>query len=153
VKKPSVKKPSALVVRLEAVKRDGALRPEGRGARKILVTEIYPAKEMETTEVLWNPPVGEEKCSVQVTTDTEVAVFTQTARQDRHYHKTGTEIYMVLEGTMVIEVEGEDYTLSAGDMIVVQPGATHEVKPEGTEFLCRVVTANCGGAADKYKIA
>lgn len=146
-----MEQPSALVVRLEAVKRDGALRPMGRGARKILVTEIYPAKEIEGREVVWKPPEGEDKCPVRVMTDTEIAVFNHTASQDRHYHKTGTEIYMVLEGVMVIEVEGEDYILSAGDMIVISPGAMHEVKPEGREFLCRVVTVNCGGAADKYK--
>jgi mannose-6-phosphate isomerase-like protein (cupin superfamily) len=146
-----MEQPSALVVRLEAVKRDDALRLGERGARKILVTEIYPAKEIEAREVMWNSPAGEDKCPVRVMTDTEIAVFNHIASQDRHYHKTGTEIYMVLEGMMVIEVEGEDYALSAGDMIVVNPGARHEVKPEGTEFLCRVVTVNCGGASDKYK--
>ena len=149
-----MKKATALVVRLEAVKRDAALRAGGRGARKILVTEIYPARECEAADVDWTPPEDDVGlCPVQVTGDTEIAVFTQAATQDRHYHRTGTEIYMVLEGTMIIEVEGEDYTLSAGDMIVVNPGAIHEVKPEGTEFLCRVVTVNCGGAADKYKTA
>ena len=56
---------------------------------------------------------------------------------------------MVMEGEMVIEVDGKEYPLLAGDMIVVNPGATHQVKPEGTEFLCRVVTVNCGGDADK----
>lgn len=143
--------PPALFVTLEAVKRDGALQPGGRGARKILVTEIYTSKETEASEVLWNPPADAGKCPVRVTNDTEVAVFTHAASQDRHYHERGTEMYMVLEGRMVIEVEGVDHTLSAGDMIVVNPGAIHAVKPEGTEFLCRVVTVNCGGASDKYK--
>ncbi|HKR00590.1 MAG TPA: cupin domain-containing protein [Pyrinomonadaceae bacterium] len=148
-----MKESPALVVSLEAVKRDAALRAGGRGARKILVMELYPATEREATDIVWTPPEDAGSlCPVQVTTNAEVAVFTQGAAQDRHYHQTGTEIYMVLEGTMLIEVEGEDYTLSAGDMIVVNPGATHEVKPEGTEFLCRVVTINCGGASDKYKI-
>jgi quercetin dioxygenase-like cupin family protein len=140
----------ALLVRLESLKRDAALAQDSRGARKILVTELYSAKESEALNVEWNPPVDAGKCPVQVTNNIEVAVFTQSAAQDRHFHRTGTEMYMVLEGAMKIEVEGEEYTLLAGDMIVVNPGAIHEVKPEGTEFLCRVVTANSGGRADKY---
>lgn len=142
-----------LLVKLESVKRDAALARGGRGARKILVTDLYAARESETEQVEWNPPAGAEKCPVQVTDNLEVAVFTHRASQDRHFHRTGTEIYMVLEGEMRIEVENEDYQLLAGDMIVVNPGAAHEVKPQGTEFLCRVVTANCGGAADKYAAA
>ena len=62
-------------------------------------------------------------------------------------------MYMVLEGGMTIEVEGKDYMLLAGDMIVVNPGAVHQVKPEGTKFLCRVVTPNCVGSSDKYSAA
>lgn len=139
-----------LLVRLEAVKRDAALARGGRGARKLLVTELYAAAESEAAEVEWGPPAGSGKCPVQVTSNVEVAVFTQDASQERHFHRAATEIYTVLEGEMRIEVEGVDYRLRAGDMIVVNPGAAHEVKPRGTEFLCRVVTANCGGRADKY---
>jgi quercetin dioxygenase-like cupin family protein len=84
--------------------------------------------------------------------DTEVAVFSQRALQDRHYHRLGTEMYMVLEGRMEIEVAGKNYVLFPGDMIVVNPNAVHQVKPEGTEFICRVVTVNCGGAPDKYVV-
>ena len=85
-----------------------------------------------------------------MTENIEVAIFTQNVVQDRHFHKIGTEIYTVLEGEMRIEVEEKDYVLLAGDMIVVNPGAVHEVKPEGTNFLCRVVTSNCIGSSDKY---
>ena len=51
---------------------------------------------------------------------------------------------------MKIEVEGTEYHMKEGDMVVVNPGALHEVKREG-EFLCRVLTANCGGPQDKYE--
>lgn len=139
-----------LLVNLEAIKRDPALEAGNRGARKILVTELYPEKEVETTQVEWMPPVDSEKCPVEVTKNIELAVFTQNAPQDRHLHKLGTEMYMVLEGKMKIEVEGQDYVLLPGDMLIVNPGAAHEVKPAGIEFLCRAVTANCGGNADKY---
>jgi quercetin dioxygenase-like cupin family protein len=143
----------ALLVKLESVKRDAALGQGSRGARKILVTELYPAKESEAVQVEWHSPADAGKCPVQVTNNLEVAVFTHDASQDRHFHKIGTELYMVIEGEMRIEVDGEDYRLLAGDMIVVNPGAVHEVKPKGTKFLCRVVTANCGGSTDKYPAA
>lgn len=141
----------ALSVTLQAVKSDNALHKDGRGARKLLVTELYPKTEEKATEVDWKAHLPSGKCPVQVMKDSEFAFFTHGAKQDRHYHKKGTEIYMVLEGNMKIEVEGIDYDLSIGDMIIVNPKAVHEVKPEkGTEFLCRVLTVNCGGESDKY---
>ena len=142
-------KPPALLVTLDAVKRDPALAASGRGARKLLVTGMRRDSETDATGVAWQPPASGERCPVQATRDTEVAIFNQHASQDRHRHRAATEIYMVLEGRMTIEVEGCDYLLGAGDMIVVNPGATHLVKPGGAQFLCRVVTANCGGALDK----
>lgn len=82
--------------------------------------------------------------------DTEVAVFNQNAKQDRHYHNEGTEIYMVLEGKMETEVAGQNYLLVVGDMIVVNPGAVHEVK-RNTNFICPVITVNCEGLSDKVQ--
>lgn len=141
---------SAFLVRKDAIKADPAIQAGGRGARKLLVTELYAARECAPTMVAWSPPMDAGKCPVQEMADTEVAVFNQFAKQDRHKHENGTEMYMVLEGTMTIEVDGIDYLLSSGDMIVVNPNACHEVKPCQSEFLCRVVTVNCGGPKDKY---
>lgn len=143
---------SAFFVPMSAVKTDAALQIGARGARKLLVTDLYPTKEEEATNDIWAPPARGEKCPVQVMRNTEVGVFTHRATQDRHYHCLGTEVYMVLEGQMMIEVVGKDYSLVPGDMIIVNPNAVHEVKPEGTEFICRVVTVNCGGASDKYVV-
>lgn len=138
----------ALLVTLAAVKKDLAL--PCRGARKLLVTRLCAGHEVEACEVTWLPPDVSDKCQVQSTTDIEVAVFTQHAAQDLHHHKIGTEFYTVVEGRMVIEVEGQSYALTAGDMIVVNPGAVHQVKPDTTEFICRVITVHCAGASDKY---
>lgn len=141
-------KPAAVLFSLQATKSDPALR--SRGDRKILVTEIYPDKEEAASESHWCHQTGTGKCPVLLTRDTESAVFTQVAKQTRHCHKVGTEIYVLLEGRMVIEVEGADYTLSPGDTIAVLPGAYHQIRREG-EFLCRVFTVNCGGASDRYE--
>jgi len=84
--------------------------------------------------------------------DLEMAYFTERARQDRHWHVRGTEIYTVLEGEMAIEVESETHVLAARDSIVIRPGAVHRVLPEGRSFLCQVVTAACGGGVDKFVV-
>lgn len=142
---------TALIIRKQAIKRDSVLITGGRGARKILVTELQNDNERLADCVEWSPPENAKKCPVQVMSDTEVAVFNQEAIQELHYHRNGTEMYTVLEGEMVIEVDGQDYKLNTGDMIVVNPNSVHEVKRE-TEFLCQTVTVNCGGEKDKIKV-
>ncbi len=135
----------ALLIALPRVREDPAL--EIRGERKFLVTELREASESEAASAAW---ASAAKCPVLETPNIEAAVFNQNARQERHWHDRATEIYMPIEGALVIEVEGTDYRLEAGDMLVVNPGARHLVKPGGP-FLCRVVTANCGGASDKHR--
>lgn len=142
--------PVAFLVKHSDLARDPALATGARGARKLVVTDLFEAKEFKAADVLWEPPAVGEKCPVHVMADSEVAVFNHRAVQDRHYHKVGTEIYAVLQGRMVIDVDGTDYSLAAGDMIVVTPRAVHEVKPDASEFLARVITLNCGGAKDKF---
>lgn len=144
---------AALFVSKEAVKRDPALQESARGARKLLVKNLYEAKERIADSIEWVPPKSGEKCSVQVASGSEVAVFNQLASQDRHYHRSGTEIYMVLEGEMTIEVEGIHYVLLSGDMIVVNPSSIHEIKPHESVFLCTVVTMNCSVAPDKVTLS
>jgi mannose-6-phosphate isomerase-like protein (cupin superfamily) len=140
--------PPAVLFSLQTAKGDPAL--QARGDRKILVTEIYAAKEEAVSESHWVHRTGSGKCPVLLMRDTESAVFTQVAKQTRHCHKIGTEIYVLLEGRMTIEVEGADHVLSPGDTIIVMPGAYHQIRREG-EFLCRVFTVNCGGPNDRYE--
>ena len=139
---------SALLFTLEQTKRDPALQT--RGERKLLVASIRPDSEEEASEVVWSHRALSGRCPVQSMKGAESAVFTQLAKQTRHSHMIGTEIYLLLHGTMNIEVEGTEYCMKEGDMLVVNPGSFHEVKRQG-EFLCRVVTANSGGPQDKYE--
>ena len=88
--------------------------------------------------------------AVVVMRDTELAIFTERAKQTRHCHKIGTEIYTLLEGEMTMEVAGKLYTLCPGDTLVVKPGVWHEVKRD-SRFLCQVVTVNCAGAKDRHE--
>lgn len=138
-----------LFVGKEAVGGDPALKPGARGARKLFVPNLFEKKEVEATEPVWAPPAAGGKCQVVVAASWEMAFFNQNADQDRHHHGRGTEVYMVLTGTMKIIVGDEVFTLHEGDTIVVNPGAVHEVLREGT-FLTQVICVDCGGAADKF---
>ncbi len=145
-------KTPTLLILMDSLKRDPALRAGSRGERKILVTELYPGSEVESASIAWEAGNDSASVPVQLMADVEMAVFTHHASQTRHFHKLGTEIYTVVEGRMIIEVEGVEYPLRAGDTIVVNPGAVHQVLPRENEFVCKVVTAHCAGIADKYKI-
>jgi quercetin dioxygenase-like cupin family protein len=141
---------SSLLVKLSAIKRDPALDLKERGARKLLITELIENKEKLAQDEIWQAPEINEKCSVLLTKDFEMSIFNQAAKQDRHYHKLGTEIYLIVEGKMLIEVENKDYLLSLGDSIVVNPGSVHLVKPSQENFIAYVFSFNCKGVEDKF---
>ncbi|MFN8488234.1 MAG: AraC family ligand binding domain-containing protein [Caldilineaceae bacterium] len=55
-----------------------------------------------------------------------------------HVHTQITEIYLVARGTSNIRVEQETMTLSAGDMLVLEPGEAHtflESSPDYFHFV------------------
>jgi mannose-6-phosphate isomerase-like protein (cupin superfamily) len=141
----------ALLLTQQSIRSDPALQPGQCGYRKVVVTELYPG-ESEAMTVPWLPPLSATGlCTVMRTDNIEAAFFTQAARQDRHYHRLGTEIYTVLEGQMLIAIAAQTYRLLAGDTIIVNPGSVHEIHPEATiSFLCQVINLNCGGHADKF---
>ena len=145
-------KTSHLFIPLKAVQNDPALLVGNRGERKILVTRLYPESEVESADCEWSPKCLPELCPVQVMADTEVAVFNQHARQERHFHLKGTEIYTVFKGEMFIESGGKEYLMRPGDSLVINPGTVHLVKPAGAEFLCQVVTVHCNGRPDKVVV-
>jgi quercetin dioxygenase-like cupin family protein len=141
----------AILLQLAEAKADPALAPGARGARRVYVTKIRNGKEEPARRVAWAAADIRERCPVVETENIEIGTFTERATQERHWHKFATEIYILLEGSMCIEVDDTQYELTAGDMVVVNPGAVHSVRPRsGDQFLCRVVAANCHGEADKY---
>lgn len=99
--------PPALLLCADKVKSDPAFAVGGRGARKVVVTQLFEPKETPATEVVWDP-AAQAKCPVHVAKSFEFAIFTEKTPQDKHFHRQGTEIYTVLQGKMVIEVRTED---------------------------------------------
>ena len=57
---------------------------------------------------------------------------------ERHYHADTEEIYVLLEGTADMEVEGERRRVAPGDAILIPAGAWHKIRAgdERVRFLC-----------------
>jgi mannose-6-phosphate isomerase-like protein (cupin superfamily) len=57
---------------------------------------------------------------------------------ERHYHAATEELYVLLEGTAEMEVDGERRRVGPGDAILIPPGAWHEIRADETSvrFLC-----------------
>ena len=141
--------PLVLKIPYAEIVRDHAVSADGRGDRKLVVTERW-ARERATERSEWRAPDVGQACPVMEAPELEMAYFTEGARQDRHWHEQGTEIYTVLEGRMKIEVEGHMLELECRDSIVVRPPAVHYIPPGQPPFLCQVVVPFCGGAGDKF---
>jgi mannose-6-phosphate isomerase-like protein (cupin superfamily) len=56
----------------------------------------------------------------------------------RHYHAASEELYSVLEGGGLLEVDGEERQVGPGDTVLIPPGARHRLTagPSGARFLC-----------------
>lgn len=52
-----------------------------------------------------------------------------------HPHPTEEEIYVILEGSGTMTVDGEDRVVTAGDMILTQPGSSHGLRNHTHENL------------------
>ena len=56
---------------------------------------------------------------------------------DRHYHRASEELYFLLEGTGVMELDGAEREVGPGDAILIPPGAWHQIKATtALRFLC-----------------
>jgi mannose-6-phosphate isomerase-like protein (cupin superfamily) len=54
---------------------------------------------------------------------------------ERHYHRASEEIYFVIKGSGMLEVDGERRTVRPGDAILIPPGAWHTLENNGTSEL------------------
>ena len=57
---------------------------------------------------------------------------------ERHYHAATEEIYVLLEGTAEMEVDGERGHVGPGDAVLIAPQAWHQIRSGGApvRFLC-----------------
>lgn len=50
----------------------------------------------------------------------------------RHHHRRSEEIYYVVEGSGLMELDGRTARVSAGDAILIPPGARHRIRADAT---------------------
>jgi quercetin dioxygenase-like cupin family protein len=62
---------------------------------------------------------------------------------ERHYHRLSEEIYLITAGGGRLEIDGEESDVSAGDAILIPPGAWHTLLAgaDGARLLCCCVPA------------
>lgn len=59
------------------------------------------------------------------------------ASTQRHHHKLTEEIYFILEGHGVMEIDGEVRDIAKGDAILIPAGSWHQITAaEHLRFLC-----------------
>jgi len=65
----------------------------------------------------------------------EATVYKETKR---HFHRTSEELYHILEGKGVMEIEGEKKDVSVGDTVVIVPREKHRIFTDNNKvrFLC-----------------
>ena len=55
----------------------------------------------------------------------------------KHYHKRAEEIYFILEGTALMDLDGETRDVGPGDAILIPPNAWHQITAHtDLRFLC-----------------
>ncbi len=56
---------------------------------------------------------------------------------ERHYHKISEELYYLLAGSGVMEIDGITREVGPGDAVLIPPGAWHQIRAtEPLQFLC-----------------
>ena len=59
------------------------------------------------------------------------------ASTDRHFHKLSEELYFLLEGGGLMEIDGESRSVAPGDAILIPAGARHQITAvTPLRFLC-----------------
>ncbi len=49
-----------------------------------------------------------------------------------HYHKSSTEVYEVLKGKLTVWMGGEEFSLTKGESITIEPNQIHSAEGHGT---------------------
>lgn len=65
------------------------------------------------------------------------ATLTAEGQTERHYHKVSEEFYYVIEGTGIIELDGDEREITVGDAVLIPAGVWHQIRSsDGMRFLC-----------------
>ena len=69
------------------------------------------------------------------TVDIVVVTISKRHIEPSHLHTVNTEIYYVVRGKLLVNVEGQDIWLNEGDLVLVNPGACHHFETTDEEVM------------------
>ncbi len=102
--------------------------------RNLNVATAFTTKDGSTIRELLGLPTS---TSVRNQSLAEATLVGSQATQ-RHYHRLSEEIYFVLDGGGLMEVDGEEREVGPGDAVLIPPGAWHMLRAgaDGARLLC-----------------
>ncbi|MFC1964210.1 cupin domain-containing protein [Chloroflexota bacterium] len=110
---------------------------------------FYPAKHLHTVSrrLISQENVGAKFMEVALT---KIEV---NGMAEEHYHDTVEQAFFLLEGKCLVEVDGEEEELKAGDIAFFTPPRRHKIVPVGGPIKAVVIFAPPLGAttADSFK--
>jgi len=71
--------------------------------------------------------------------DYRISAYQPMAYVAKHSHKVQEQIYHVLEGEGVMEIDGKDYVVRKHDVIFLPPGIEHSISNSGLNDLVFLV--------------
>lgn len=71
-------------------------------------------------------------CRLAVANDHEIRLSVMTAGFEWHRHPQSDEVFFVIEGELIIELEDSQVLLGEGDLFTVPRGVVHRTRPRGT---------------------
>jgi len=74
------------------------------------------------------------------------------AREEPHFHKVAIQVFYVLTGELVLEVDGRRARLTAGDSLKVPPGVSHQAINEGSLPAQFLVISAPRTSGDRYSV-
>jgi mannose-6-phosphate isomerase-like protein (cupin superfamily) len=71
------------------------------------------------------------------------------ASEIRHYHRKATQFFYVLQGSLSVEVEGDELALSSGEGILITAGQAHQVRNRSATDVKFLVISNPPSHGDR----
>lgn len=100
--------------------------------RKINVSDLPTTQAHNKVSRKALVKVGDMKSSIQTVND---ALLKPEEGFEPHRHIDGEEIYYFLEGSGIMQIEGNDFDVKYGDCIIIEVGESHGLKNNSTKLL------------------
>jgi mannose-6-phosphate isomerase-like protein (cupin superfamily) len=70
----------------------------------------------------------------------------------RHYHLYSRQFFYVLEGTLTLEIEGQDFVLHTKQGIEISPGQRHQASNRSADSVRMLVTSQPPSHGDRINL-